>query len=880
MEPTDAALFDRWSRAGNADAFAELVARHAGMVYATALRILRNAADAEDVTQDAFIRLSQLNRATQTSLAGWLHRVAANRAIDVLRSRQSETVRTESLVHAAFTSTDPAWAEVEAILDEEVAALPDDLRLPIVLHFFEGKTHAAVAAELNMSRPTVTRRIHEATGALRDRIAKRGVTLTGAILAANLATLRVHAAPAGLITRLGKRLLASDLLPKTEAGVAWGTGPWRLAAFAFVSAAAAVVTIGLLVQPLTPSATPETSAAAYTPDVIAAPVPEPIHVAQAPASSSETPTVDSAVAFEAPFVRCVDRQGNPVAGAEVYVLTGKGPAGLSSSREADGPLTTDADGRVALPLHDLRYGVDPGSWSVYARVPGKLAGCYGRLVHEEPRSLDLVMKPSLQVTGLVTVPEGFDLRDVAIEVLHFRYSASGPGDLQMYSPSLRLREASGAAAVSAFPPFFAAVPDRRGGFVVADVPSDAAFYLTSYAKGLAETQFHTLDSTNIEKVDLTMTPEAAISGFVRRASGNRPVGRARVSAKCLNSGGVQLAYTAETGPDGSFYIDGLPSGLYDVTVGNVTGGVVAPIAQLPVETGMVSTGADLYVEDGVLVTGRVVAEDTGEPVADVSVEAIRPMPLLSSPGVGSVRTDADGRYAIRVPAGVTKFYVAGYPEVFTNPGPQGEIEIDAASSQRELTLQDIALPRRDEALHQALNTKVMVQGRVLDSGGEPIEGALVYDIHEVGGMHMPFKAADTGADGTYSFEAVLAGKHRLYAGKIGYTKAVGDWVTLSKDRHYTMPDLVISRAPHWLEGVVVDAEGRPVPNARVWVGSPNAFVEDAGYRSDADGYFRVEGLPNEEIGVSAEWGEYEGGATCLPDTACRIVLKPKIPLQP
>ena len=83
MSMTDAVLIECWTRDRDPGAFRELVNRYARMVFATSRRILGNAADAEDVTQECFLKLCQLRQPAQ-NVAAWLHRVATHSAIDAL----------------------------------------------------------------------------------------------------------------------------------------------------------------------------------------------------------------------------------------------------------------------------------------------------------------------------------------------------------------------------------------------------------------------------------------------------------------------------------------------------------------------------------------------------------------------------------------------------------------------------------------------------------------------------------------------------------------------------------------------------------------------------------------------------------------------------
>ena len=68
MDQSDRSLIQRWQREADGDAFSELVRRHAQMVFAAANRILRNAADAEEVAQDSFAKSGQLRRVRWDSI--------------------------------------------------------------------------------------------------------------------------------------------------------------------------------------------------------------------------------------------------------------------------------------------------------------------------------------------------------------------------------------------------------------------------------------------------------------------------------------------------------------------------------------------------------------------------------------------------------------------------------------------------------------------------------------------------------------------------------------------------------------------------------------------------------------------------------------------
>lgn len=199
----DTILLLRYAESRDAEAFGELVHRHSSLVYATALRVVGNVHDAEDVAQTCFLELARKAGAIRKSLPGWLHSLAVSRAIDAIRARS--TRRAYERAHPAKgDASEPAWEDISALVDQAVAELPDELRSPIILRFLEGRTQMEAAAELNVSQSTVSRHIGQGIERLRGSLRKMGVVTPAAVLAALLSDNAVVAAPATLTASLGK----------------------------------------------------------------------------------------------------------------------------------------------------------------------------------------------------------------------------------------------------------------------------------------------------------------------------------------------------------------------------------------------------------------------------------------------------------------------------------------------------------------------------------------------------------------------------------------------------------------------------------------------------------------------------------------------------
>jgi RNA polymerase sigma factor (sigma-70 family) len=193
----DAALLARVARDADPAAFAELLARHGPAVWAACRRAARTAADAEDVFQATFLVLARdaARVRAASSVGSWLFGVA-HRLGRKARARLARTPDPYRLVRQP--APDPAavvsWAEVRAALDEELARLPDGLRAPLLLCYYEGRTQDEAAAELGWTARAVKARVARGRAVLRARLTRRGIELPAALAAPLLAA--VEPAPA------------------------------------------------------------------------------------------------------------------------------------------------------------------------------------------------------------------------------------------------------------------------------------------------------------------------------------------------------------------------------------------------------------------------------------------------------------------------------------------------------------------------------------------------------------------------------------------------------------------------------------------------------------------------------------------------------------
>ena len=159
---------------GDRTAYTLLVRRHYKSVFLVCLGVLGNVHDAEDAAQDAMLRgfqqVRQLRDATQ--FGGWIVAIARNVSINVLRKRRL-TGRTLAAERPA--GPDGPQASYED-LQQAVARLPMDLRLPLVMYYFDGQNVKAVAAKLEISTSGVYQKLRAAIKELHDVLAAQGDT--------------------------------------------------------------------------------------------------------------------------------------------------------------------------------------------------------------------------------------------------------------------------------------------------------------------------------------------------------------------------------------------------------------------------------------------------------------------------------------------------------------------------------------------------------------------------------------------------------------------------------------------------------------------------------------------------------------------------------
>lgn len=151
---------------GDQEAYAELVHRHLKRVFAICLGIMGQVADAEDVSQEVFVKgYEQLRSLNDPSrFAAWIGQIARNRCRDNLRARNRIPEQPlSSVIENTATVSQNSFDDLKTALDR----LPEEHRLPLLLYYFDSKNTTTLARELGMTQGGVCARLHRARRELR-----------------------------------------------------------------------------------------------------------------------------------------------------------------------------------------------------------------------------------------------------------------------------------------------------------------------------------------------------------------------------------------------------------------------------------------------------------------------------------------------------------------------------------------------------------------------------------------------------------------------------------------------------------------------------------------------------------------------------------------
>jgi RNA polymerase sigma factor (sigma-70 family) len=661
---TDTQLAAGFATRRDEAAFAALVARHGPMVLAVCRGILRDPHDAEDAFQATLLVLAGKAGSSwaEGQLGGWLHKVAYRIAVrasaDAARRRALE--RRAAEVAAVEFTREPLDDDLRPALHEEVARLPAKLRLPMVLCYLEGLTHAQAALALRCGEATLRRRLTEARERLRLRLARRGFEPSAVVLGEALAKGAGAAVPpmcAEATIRAAIRVAAGEAAATvvgtrvahlTRAGLNLAingrnmTVGVLLAVGAAVSLAAAITAGGgksdkpaadRINPPLSEKPTPSSSQRAAT-------VEKPIALAQpqTPAKTSRSYTTKGIV---------LAPDGKPAAGATVYWLGYPRfeqrriarPKGMKDGPE-DRPKTlatgmTGIDGRFALTA-EFDAATVPARMMV-VKAPG--IGLSGRTTFSETvneaagdgTGVTFQLRAPTTIEGRLLTPAGGPAIGVKVLIEDFRDPASEP-EVERVSSAL-FGQFDDDHRLEYWP--VAWTSDKDGRFrIEAIVPEKMLAHLhfrhpdfadddLFVSTGLPESDWLREVKPVEPKFTHTLEPARPVAGVVTDKETGTPLAGVYVEMTPMRKnryGGNEMV-PARTDAGGRFRAAGAAGDNYWVTAYPDPGSGYIPIQKQDQvwPAGVKVLEVNLALAKGRVQRGRVVEAGSGRPVAGASV---------------------------------------------------------------------------------------------------------------------------------------------------------------------------------------------------------------------------------------------------------------------
>jgi len=860
MELTDEELIER-AKAGDETAFGFLVDKYKGAVHALAYRKLRDYHDAEDITQEVFLRAYQKLSTLKDgrNFAGWLYVITANCCGMHWRKRRKKvgaTVRLEDVTDEQWGTLSVAkYTDLERrqLVQDAIATLSECDRTAITLHYMGGMSCKEIARFLGTSAGAIKYRLYSARQHLKEELVKMMKTefaenkLDAGFTVNLMEMLRslkpvAPSKPTPNITRTIPLSIATAITIITiGAGLLGGIMPHFEMWWQFeqgVSDSEKHIQVALVYAPTGTSDALEgqlenqrmilamDNAQHPLSETLTAPE---ITGANTPAMKTKKegmPAVTS-IAEEARGNITVSgkvvKEGMPVPNAEIYLYD-------QQMKKVDRIVVADADGSFSFDIPKLT-GADWSRPNIIAVSKQYSLGWLKLTEKVIANSVTIQLYDATTITGTITDEAGHPIPGAEARLYWVSGPSGQPVDGNLMFDSM----------VSAF----GAKADEKGDFVLRNLPKDARASLYIVGQGYAgEVKFSINSGT--QGMLFKLKREGRIEGQIIFGDTGEP---AKKIGACIQGVGRTVGYfETRTDEDGFYTFTNLYPGNYNVFIQELPDLTAVAREHISIAEGRTVKGMDMQLVEGGFITGRATNEDTREPIPHHGISLHDTARPRSQGKPHSTRTDEKGFYRLRA--------APGRAMVYTSP-PKGydqsvkQISKYANVVEGEETTVDFQFKPLEG---------IELKGTVVSFDGEPVAGAEIIDRDRW--LH---KYATSDKDGKFTITGLRVGQKLSLKAAQKKMKLKG-YVDIEVQPGAELDILLESYETISVQGRVVNEQGEAIPSVNIeflkWDEEAGHGTSSVATVTDGSGKFEInELIIGDEYEISAKAEGYGPAGT-------------------
>lgn len=805
---------------GDAAAFGLLVDKYKASIYALAYSKLGNFHDAEDVTQEVFIKAFRKLRTLRwwDSFRAWLYAITSNLCKDWIRSRSSrpdgEFVADQKRDVLDQQSVESyREASLRESIRETMDSLPEKYRQVLILYYFGGMKRSEIAGFLGVSIRTIGDRLMKGRARLKEEMIEMmsevyqqkrlSETFTFRIVEM-VKRMRIQSVPRmnwlpwGISVTFGAIIallsLTSSIAPLVPGHMVFSMPDGSEATFLqnrsdihnshFSKRGKADENLRYINVPVSLEDVGNNPSLSVKPTEIT-----PTGQVDGQVDSSEQPplmtsasALGASIHSEVVVFGHVVADETPVPDAQVSVY--QFPPSQDTVMEYE--TRTRNDGSFQLEILEPKQWElsrsDGGKWKLLVAVATHPQHSFGwtRFSKEDIADVTIRLHQPAAIDGIVTNQDGIPIEGAKaqIEMVSF---------VEIDDPS------TGTLTGGAIPSQIAET-DSSGMFAFTNLPEASSVFLRITAAGYAQMTASGIQA-GMEELPFSLKPEGRVEGTLTFGDSGEPVSGMTIAVHAAYPGTARAE--AQTAEDGSYTLAGLPTGDYSVVVKNPPQDRIAvPQGRVTVLEGTVEK-LDLQLIIGGFITGRVTDRDTNEPIEGHYIN------LSQNESLTTVAiTDETGFYRLQAAPGKATLYThapKGYESVEREVGRQVQKRVDVIEGG---TTANVDFQFRKSEL-------LSLTGRVLTADGEPVEGAVISDRLERGRYY------DTSdRRGNFTISEISAGQ-KLSLEAQNVQAQLRGYADVEAQRDLDVVMLVERYETTSVSGRVVDERSEPVPSANV-----------------------------------------------------------------